>query len=148
MGPAPRSRTVVITSAETAAVTRAEITTVRRIAEWPEPNTNAELQRFVTAVKRFQHWIPDFGAAAAPLVAIMTRDWITPNEKAQFWGSQQTSAFDALRGAITGGPSSLRNSTDIFSTHSHASGPSSGWTTNVAAGYGVMDFPVEVGHGR
>lgn len=146
---------MVIAGADTSAVTRTEVTTVRRIAEWPEPNTNTELQRFISAIKRFQHWIPDFGSAAAPLVSVAGREWATPEEKGEFWGPEQSSAFHALRGAITGGPSSeaLRSSMELFAGTSAAAAADEdgvgggGGYGDMAAGYGLssptMDFPAE-----
>lgn len=160
--PQPRSRTVVIAGQETRAVTRAGVTTVRKIAEWPEPKTNAELQKFIDAMKRFQHWIPDFRGAAAPLARIAGREWSTPEERRAFWGPEHTSAFRALRAAILGGPSSeaLRSSMQLFvglsagageKTESSADGESLGGSGggdgDAAAGHGFSSptacFPAE-----
>ena len=101
----PQPRTGA-TGGGSGAAGRAEVTTVRRIAEWSEPKSHAELQRFVLAITRFQHWIPDFASAAAPLVSITAREWVRPGERGGCWGPEQASAFHALRGAITGGPPS------------------------------------------
>jgi hypothetical protein len=72
----------------------AKITAVR---EWPTPHSAHDLRGFHRLVGYYKKFIKDFGVIAAPLTRLLRCD-------AFVWDNEATTAFQALKEALTTGP--------------------------------------------
>jgi hypothetical protein len=72
----------------------AKITAVR---EWPTPLSARDLRDFLGLVGYYRKFIKDFDVIAAPLTRLLRRD-------AFVWDDEATTAFQALKEALTTGP--------------------------------------------
>ena len=76
---------------------------VAAIEKWAEPSTNTELQSFLGAVNYYARMIDKYADIAAPLTSIMNDKW-GAKDKADYWTTAHTDAFNKLRAALTTAP--------------------------------------------
>ena len=63
-----------------------------KLAAWPEPSSGAKLHRFMSAAKKYSHWVRDYPRLAAPLSELLHVRWAAKG-KADVWGDALTKAF-------------------------------------------------------
>jgi hypothetical protein len=69
---------------------------VATIRAWPTPHSAHGLRGFFGLTSYYRKFIKDFGVIAAPLTRLLCRD-------AFVWDDEVTTAFQALKGALTTG---------------------------------------------
>ena len=72
---------------------------VAAVSAWPPPHSPRALRGFLGLAGYYRKFIREFGLIAAPLTRLLRRD-------AFAWEDEATTAFEALKGALTTGPSS------------------------------------------
>jgi hypothetical protein len=70
---------------------------VAAVAAWPMPHSPRALWGFLGLAGYYRKFIRDFGLIASPLTRLLHRD-------AFAWDDEATTAFKALKGAVTMGP--------------------------------------------
>uniref|UniRef100_A0ACD5T6G6 Uncharacterized protein n=1 Tax=Avena sativa TaxID=4498 RepID=A0ACD5T6G6_AVESA len=70
---------------------------VASVATWPTPRSPRALRGFLGLAGYYRKFIRDFGLIASPLTRLLRRDAFT-------WDDEATTAFEALKGALTTGP--------------------------------------------
>jgi len=70
---------------------------VAAVAAWPIPQSPRALRGFLGLAGYYRKFIREFGLIAAPLTRLLRRDAFS-------WDTEATSAFEALKGALTTGP--------------------------------------------
>ena len=70
---------------------------VAAVAAWPLPRSARALRGFLGLAGYYRKFIKDFGIIAAPLTRLLRRD-------AFLWDDEATTAFEALKRALTTGP--------------------------------------------
>nr|XP_045087225.1 uncharacterized protein LOC123494838 [Aegilops tauschii subsp. strangulata] len=70
---------------------------VAAVSAWPTPHSPRALRGFLGLAGYYRKFIREFGLIAAPLTRLLRRD-------AFAWDDEGTTAFEALKGALTTGP--------------------------------------------
>ncbi|EMS45877.1 Laccase-15 [Triticum urartu] len=70
---------------------------VAAVSAWPTPRSPRALRGFLGLAGYYRKFIREFGLIAAPLTRLLRRD-------AFAWDDEATTAFEALKGALTTGP--------------------------------------------
>ncbi|SPT16744.1 unnamed protein product [Triticum aestivum] len=70
---------------------------VAAVAAWPTPHSPRALRGFLGLAGYYRKFIREFGLIASPLTRLLRRD-------AFAWDEEATTAFEALKGALTTGP--------------------------------------------
>ena len=70
---------------------------VAAVAAWPTPHSPQALRGFLGLTGYYQKFIREFGLIASPLTHWLRRDTFA-------WDDEATTAFEALKGALTTGP--------------------------------------------
>jgi hypothetical protein len=70
---------------------------VQAISDWPQPHSAHAVQGFLGLAGYYRKFIHDYGAIAAPLMALLKKDGFT-------WNAAATAAFQTLKAAVTSAP--------------------------------------------
>jgi hypothetical protein len=70
---------------------------VQAIHDWPVPRSARAVRGFLGLAGYYRKFVHNFGAVAAPLTALLTKDGFA-------WGDEAAAAFSALKTAVTSAP--------------------------------------------